>query len=87
MSRFETCPHCGKQVMKGAMRCIGCGKILKTAEQQQASIERHKESKEKSFFGKFLKFLFFILFLIAASIIYRNYSDQIMTLINSLLKK
>lgn len=43
---FLNCPYCGKTVMKGAMRCVACGKILQTPEEQMAKIEK-LQAKQK----------------------------------------
>lgn len=81
---FDTCPHCGQRVLKGALRCTGCGKILKSPEEQLASIKKLKESKKGFNTGKLLKF---IIFLLAIGIIYYFFSDQIVELISNILGK
>ncbi len=78
---FDTCPHCGQRVLKGAMRCTGCGKILKSPEEQLASIKKFKESKKRFNTGKLLKF---IIFLLAAGIIYHYYSEEIIEFIRNI---
>lgn len=82
---FETCPYCGRKIIKGAMRCLGCGRILKTADEQQESIRRFKESQKSFAFGKLLKFIFFILFLLALGVVWQFYSDRIVAFIKNLL--
>jgi uncharacterized membrane protein YvbJ len=57
---YDRCPHCGQTVIKGAMRCLSCGKILKTAEEQAVSIERLKKSKKKVSLKSFLRFIFYL---------------------------
>jgi uncharacterized membrane protein YvbJ len=76
---YDSCPHCGKTVIKGAMRCLGCGKILKTAEEQAASIERLKQSKKKMQFMGIVKF---VLFIIVILVLYYVFSEEITDLFN-----
>ncbi len=77
------CPYCGQKVLKGAMRCMGCSKILKTPEEQSASIQKIKESKKKSDIGGLLKI---IILLLAIGIIYYFFSEQIVELIRQNVK-
>ena len=85
---YDECPYCGRQVIKGAMKCMGCGKILKTAEEQQASIQRYTESQQGGgFFGKIVKIVIFMLVLAAAWYAYSNYRVEILSFINGLLKR
>ncbi len=79
---YDICPYCGQKVLKGAMRCLQCGKIQKTPEEQLASIQMLKESK-KSFDTK--KLLKFILFIFAVSIIYYFFSEEIIEIIRKIL--
>ncbi len=81
---FDNCPHCSQKVLKGAMRCTSCGKILKSPEEQLASIKKYKESKKKFNTGKLIKF---IIFLLAAGIIYHYYSEEIIEFISNILGK
>ncbi len=81
---FDTCPSCGQRVLKGAMRCPKCGKILKSPEEQLASIQKLKESKKTFDIGKLLKF---IILLLAIGIIYYFFSDEIVELISNILSK
>jgi uncharacterized membrane protein YvbJ len=76
---YDSCPHCGQTVIKGAMRCLGCGKILKTAEEQAASIERLKKSKKKMQFMSIVKFVLFIIVII---VLYYVFSEEITDLFN-----
>ena len=75
---YDRCPHCGQTVIKGAMRCLSCGKILKTAEEQAASIERLKKSKKKLPFKSVLKFVFFIFVIL---VLYYVFSEEIAELV------
>lgn len=86
-ANFEACPYCGKKIMKGAMRCMACGKILKTAEEQQASIERYKQAKQTDWFSKFVKFIFFIFILITAAVVFTRYGDSLTEFIKQFLHK
>ena len=45
---IEKCPFCGGNILKGAMKCTSCGKLLTTAEQQQEAIIRHQEASKKT---------------------------------------
>jgi DNA-directed RNA polymerase subunit RPC12/RpoP len=81
-ANYDNCPYCGQRVLMGAMRCLKCGKILKTPEEQMSSIQNLKESRKGFNTGRYLKF---IILLIAIGIIYNFYSDQIVGLIRSLL--
>ena len=84
---FEACPYCGKKIIKGAMKCMGCGKLLKTAEEQQRSIDRYKESQASSFAGKLFKFVLFVVVVAGAGVVYRFYGGQIIRFVSSLLKR
>lgn len=66
------------------MRCIGCGKILKSAEEQLASIEKLKETQKKSYIGSIIKFIFLIL---AIGVVYYFFSEEIVEFINNFLNK
>lgn len=81
---FDICPQCGKKILKGAMRCAMCGSILKSSEEQIAAIKKIRESKKKFNVGRLIKF---IVFIIAAGIIYYLYSDRIAEFITDLLGK
>jgi uncharacterized membrane protein YvbJ len=81
---YDTCPYCGQKVLKGAMRCIGCKKILKTPEEQAESIEKLKASQKKFKISGYIKF---IIFLIALGIIYNYFSEEILDFIMPLLEK
>ncbi len=65
------------------MRCVGCGKILKTPEEQSASIRKIEESKKKSDLGGLLKI---IILLLAVGIIYYFFSEQIVELVRQNVK-
>jgi len=81
---FDICPFCGQKIIKGAMRCVKCRKILKTPEEQLASIQKVKESKKGFNIAKLMKF---IIWLLAFGIIYYFFSDRIVELIRNVLNK
>jgi uncharacterized membrane protein YvbJ len=81
---FSACPYCGKSVMKGAMRCVSCGKLLKTPDEQAESI-RQLTSKTKKFnFRGMIKLLFL---LAAAGYVYFYYSDSVIQFVREMLDK
>jgi uncharacterized membrane protein YvbJ len=81
---LDICPSCGRNILRGAMRCPGCGKMLKTPEEQAESIERLRKSKKKINVWGYIKF---ILFLAAAGVIYFFFSDEIIRIIKHYLNK
>ncbi|MEE9615069.1 MAG: hypothetical protein V3W31_09025 [Thermodesulfobacteriota bacterium] len=81
---MESCPFCGNTIMKGAMRCPGCGKILKTAEEQEASYRRLKESQKKSSLVTVLTYLAVIGALAAVGV---RYQKEILEFIEGVLGK
>ena len=87
MSGSEICPYCGRNIIKGAMKCMGCGKILKTPEEQMRSYEKQKASQETSIFTKVIKFVLLVLLILAAGVVYKLYGDQIRQFISVFLKR
>lgn len=79
---FSTCPYCGQKVIKGATRCVGCSRILKTPAEQAVSIQRLRESKKRFDIGRLLEF---IILLVVIGIIYYFFSDRIIGFIRGLL--
>ncbi|RJR20930.1 MAG: hypothetical protein C4581_02735 [Nitrospiraceae bacterium] len=45
-NKFDNCPYCGRTVIKGAMRCVACGRILQTPEEQLKMIEKLQTKKK-----------------------------------------
>lgn len=76
---LDSCPHCGNKVLKGAMRCPSCGKIIKTAEEQKATIEK-LQTQKKSF--NIFRTLRIIVFIIIAYLIYRYFLEDITAFLN-----
>lgn len=84
MLDFENCPHCGQKILKGAMKCTGCGKILITPEEQLDTIRHHTMSKKGFDVWKTVKNV--LLFLIAGLLIY-YFSDEILDFIKNTFSK
>jgi len=80
---FDICPYCGQQVLKGALRCGRCNKILQTPQEREVLIQKFKESKKSFDIGKLLKF---IILLIAFGIIYFFFADYIFKFIHEILR-
>jgi hypothetical protein len=64
------------------MRCAACGRILKTAEDQIASIDKFRQKRKKFNTGKVFKVIVTILML---GIFYHYFSEQINELIYNIL--
>jgi hypothetical protein len=79
--KTDICPYCGRQILKGAMRCLACGRILKTPEEQAEAIERLRKGKRGFDFGRLIRFLFF---LSVTAILYWFFSDEIKGLLSRL---
>ncbi len=60
---FDTCPYCEQKILKGAMRCPACRKILLTPEDQLATIEKLKNIEKGFNIGKLIKSIIFFLVL------------------------
>ncbi len=81
---YDECPFCGQKIIKGAMRCVGCGKILKTSEEQLASLQRLKESKKQFNVGPAIKF---VVVIILIGIVYYYFADQIIEFIHHMISQ
>jgi len=79
---FGTCPHCSNIIMRGAMRCGKCGTLLKTADEQAASMKRLIESNKKLPLAGYIKLF---AFLVAAGVVYHYFSDYIISFFLSIL--
>ena len=82
--QYDKCPGCGATVIKGAMRCTSCGANLISAEEKEERIKRYKESQKKSPVGSIIKF---VLFLIAAGVVWYFFSDEIIGFVRGLLNR
>lgn len=78
---IEKCPFCGGNILKGALKCTSCGKLLTTAEEQQEAITKHLDSNKKSGIkGLIVKIV------IALTVIYLGFRfyDKILSLIDKI---
>ena len=78
-NKFENCPYCSKTVIKGAMRCVACGKILQTPEEQIATIEK-LQSKPKFNIKRFLNCTVMIIII---GVLYYYFSDRLIVIIKN----
>ncbi|KPK02619.1 MAG: hypothetical protein AMK71_01660 [Nitrospira bacterium SG8_35_4] len=83
-SHLDLCAYCGSNILRGAMRCVSCGKILKTPEEQSAAIRSMEKSQNSIHIKKILKLMGF---LIVSGIVYYRYSDRIQEFISVLLNR
>ncbi len=79
--KTDICPYCGQQILKGAMRCVACGRILKTPEEQAEAIERLRKGKRGFVFGRLIRFL--VIFC-AVAVLYYFFSDEIRAFLSRL---
>ena len=61
-NNFVDCPYCHKTVIKGAMRCVACGKLLQTPEEKIAAIKK-LQSRQQFNISKLLKYTVMIIIL------------------------
>jgi hypothetical protein len=80
---FANCPYCGQKILKGALKCPGCNKILQTPEEREALIQKYKTPQKKSGIIRLLKFV--ILLLTIGCIVY-FFLDDILKIVNAFLK-
>jgi len=78
-NKLDNCPYCNRTVMKGAMRCVACGKILQTSEERIATIEK-LQSKPKFNMKRFLKPIVIIIIL---GVLYYYYSERLIEIIEN----
>lgn len=83
-SQLDLCPYCGSNILKGAMRCVSCGRILKTPEEQSAAVREMMINRGTGRIRKIIRLIFF--FIISGAVYYR-YSDLIQDFLSSLLNK
>ncbi len=79
-NKFVNCPYCSKTVIKGAMRCVACGKTLQTPEEQIDTIEK-LQSKKKFNMKRFLNYTGMIIIL---GILYYYFSERLIETINNI---
>jgi hypothetical protein len=80
---FDICQYCGQQVLRGALRCMRCNKVLQTPQEREVLIQKFKESKKSFDLGNLLKF---IILLIAFGVIYFFFPDYIFKFIYEILR-
>ncbi len=76
-NQIDECPYCHRPVIKGAMRCVACGKILQTTEERIDTLEK-LQSKQKFNMKRFLKWTVMI---IISGVLYYYYSERIIEII------
>lgn len=79
---FDACPYCEQKILKGAMRCPACRRILLTPEDQLDTIEKIMNIEKGFNFGKLIKS---ILVLLALWAVYYYFYDRILDFIYSFL--
>jgi len=79
-NNFVNCPYCQKTVIKGAMRCVACGKILQTPEEQIATIEK-LQTKQKFNIKRLVNCSVMIVIL---GVLYYYFSERIIVMIKSI---
>jgi hypothetical protein len=82
--QFDICPYCGQKVLKGALRCVGCNKLLQTPEEREALIQKYRESQKKFNIMGVLKFI--ISLLIIGGILF-YFSEDIIEFVHKILDK
>ncbi len=78
----DHCPYCGQNILKGAMRCVSCGKMLKTPEEQKAAIDHVIASRKKFRIASVIRI---IVFLIIIGVVYYFFAGQLSAVIKKLL--
>ncbi len=76
-NQIDECPYCQRPVVKGAMRCVACGKILQTTEERIDTLEK-LQSKKKFNVKRLLKWTVMI---IISGVLYYYYSEKIIEII------
>jgi len=84
MLDFDNCAYCGKKILKGAMKCPGCGKILKTPEEQLTSIRKLRESKKKF---NIVGLIESIAVIAALGVLFSYFSEPVISFIRRILNK
>ena len=81
---YDICPKCRGKVLIGATRCMSCGAVLKTEEEQKAMVKHFTEQKKEFNKAGLVKF---IMYLIIFGAIYYFFSEDIMAFINNITNK
>lgn len=81
---FDNCPYCSQKILKGALKCPGCSRILQTPEEREALFQKYKTPRKKSGIVKLLKLL--VLLLAVGGIVYL-FLEDILRLVNTFLNK
>lgn len=82
-NKLVDCPYCNQKLMKGAMRCVACGRILQTTEERIAVIEKLQAKKKFNVLNLIKPIVMIIVF----AILYYHYSDKIIEIIKSTFGK
>jgi uncharacterized membrane protein YvbJ len=73
------CPKCGQKLLEGAMKCMACGAVLKTEEEQKAMIQKFMEPRKRPF--PWTGLLKVIVYMIVLGAVYYFFSEEIHTVI------
>lgn len=80
--QLDLCAHCGSNIIRGAMRCVSCGKILKTPEEQSEAIRQMVKGQDGFKLRRIFKL---IVFFILSGAVYYFYADWIRKFVSTLL--
>ncbi|MEW6600560.1 MAG: hypothetical protein AB1499_06280 [Nitrospirota bacterium] len=80
-NKFDNCPYCGRTVIKGAMRCVACGRPLQTPAEQVAIIER-LQGKNRFNIGRLVNYAVIIALMGVAY----YYSERIIRFLKIIIK-
>jgi uncharacterized membrane protein YvbJ len=83
-SHLDLCAYCGGTILRGAMRCVSCGKMLKTPEEQSAAIREMEKNQKGIMIKKLMKLA--VVF-IASGVVYYFFADRIQEFVLMLLDK
>lgn len=80
-NRLTSCPYCSNTVMKGAMRCVACGKILQTPEKQIAALEKLQSSQKFTMY----RLRNYAVIIIVLGVLYYSFSERIFEIIQYII--
>lgn len=83
-SHLDLCMYCGGTILRGALRCVSCGKILKTPEEQSAAVREIMKNRTALRIRKIMKT---VSFLILSGAAYYFFSDAVNEFLSALLGK